>query len=80
MHNLHMNERAWIVADDCAARADELRVAVHRLSTGARVIDAGIDAPGGLGAGRVLAELCMGGLGHIDMTMLTIDGGERIDP
>jgi methenyltetrahydromethanopterin cyclohydrolase len=62
------------VADHCAARADELRVAVHRLASGARVIDAGIDAPGGLGAGRVLAELCMGGLGHIDMTMLTIDG------
>ena len=74
MTNLGMNERAWRVADDCAARADELRVAVHRLSSGARVIDAGIDAPGGLGAGRVLAELCMGGLGHIDMTMLTIDG------
>jgi methenyltetrahydromethanopterin cyclohydrolase len=69
-----MNERAWTVADHCAARADELRVAVHRLASGARVIDAGIDAPGGLGAGRVLAELCMGGLGHIDMTMLTIDG------
>ena len=74
MTNLGMNERAWIVADDCVARADELRVAIHRLSSGARVIDAGIDAPGGLGAGRVLAELCMGGLGHIDMTMLTIDG------
>ena len=74
MHSLHMNERAWIVADDGAARADELRVAVHRLGSGARVIDAGIDAPGGLGAGRLLAELCMGGLGHIDMTMLTIAG------
>ena len=74
MTNLGMNERAWIVADDCAARADELRVAVHRLSCGTRVIDAGIDAPGGLGAGRVLAELCMGGLGYIDMAMLTIDG------
>ena len=74
MTNLGMNERAWILADDCAARADELRVAIHRLSSGARVIDAGIDAPGGLGAGRVLAELCMGGFGHIDMAMLTIDG------
>jgi methenyltetrahydromethanopterin cyclohydrolase len=74
MTNLGMNERAWTVADHCAARADELRVAVHRLASGARVIDAGIDAPGGLGAGRVLAELCMGGLGHVDMAMLTIDG------
>src|SRR5262245_41006087 len=60
MTNLGMNERAWMVADDCATRADELRVAVHSLASGARVIDAGIDAPGGLGAGRALAELCMG--------------------
>ena len=44
MHNLQMNERAWTVADHCAERADELRVAVHRLASGARVIDAGIDA------------------------------------
>src|SRR5262245_55637106 len=66
MTNLGMNERAWMVADDCATRADELRVAVHSLASGARVIDAGIDAPGGLGAGRALAELCMGGLGHIE--------------
>ena len=74
MTNLGMNERAWMVADHCVAHADELRVAVHSLASGARVIDAGIDAPGGLGAGRVLAELCMGGLGHIEFAPLTIDG------
>jgi methenyltetrahydromethanopterin cyclohydrolase len=74
MTNLGMNERAWALADACAVRADELRVAVHSLASGALVIDAGIDAPGGLGAGRVLAELCMGGLGHIDLAPLTIDG------
>jgi methenyltetrahydromethanopterin cyclohydrolase len=72
--NLKMNERAWALVEACAARADELRVEVHSLPSGARVIDAGVDAAGGLGAGRVLAELCMGGLGHVDMTMLTIDG------
>jgi len=74
MTNLGMNERAWKVADHCATHADELRVAVHTLASGARVIDAGIEAPGGLGAGRVLAELCMGGLGHIEFAPLTIDG------
>jgi methenyltetrahydromethanopterin cyclohydrolase len=74
MTNLGMNERAWVLADQCAARADELRVAVHGLACGARVSDAGVDVPGGLAAGRLLAELCMGGLGHIDLAMLAIDG------
>jgi methenyltetrahydromethanopterin cyclohydrolase len=69
-----MNERAWALADACIARADELRVAVQTLPSGARVIDAGITVAGGLGAGRVLAELCMGGLGHIELTPITIDG------
>src|SRR5262249_43552828 len=64
----------WKLADDCVARADELRLAVHTLANGARVIDAGIDVPGGLGAGLALAQLCMGGLGHVSLTSLPIDG------
>ena len=72
--NLRMNERAWALADACAVRADELRIAVLTLASGARVIDAGVDTTGGLGAGRVLAELCMGGLGHVEPTSMTIDG------
>jgi methenyltetrahydromethanopterin cyclohydrolase len=71
---LTMNERAWALADACVERADEFRVAVHTLSCGARVIDAGVTTTGGLGAGRVLAELCMGGLGHVELSSMTISG------
>jgi methenyltetrahydromethanopterin cyclohydrolase len=73
MTNLRMNERAWALAETCAERADELRVAVHRLDSGARVIDAGVDTAGGYEAGRILSQLCMGGLGHIDVATLIID-------
>lgn len=69
-----MNERAWALADDCIARAAELRILARTLSGGARVIDAGIDAAGGFEAGRALARLCMGGLGHVEYAALTIDG------
>jgi len=72
MIDLRMNDRAWALADRCIARAAELRVGVHTLSNGARVIDAGIDAPGGLGAGLAIAELCMGGLGRVEPASLTI--------
>src|SRR5213594_2938750 len=55
-----------------AARADELRVAVRALAGGARVIDAGIEVPGGYGAGLALADACMGGLGHIEYVPVAI--------
>jgi methenyltetrahydromethanopterin cyclohydrolase len=74
MIDLRMNERAWTMAGQCIARADELRIAVRTLSNGAQVIDAGIDAAGGLGAGIALAEMCMGGLGHVTLTSLPIGG------
>ncbi len=72
MLNLGMNERAWALVDAAAARAGELRLDIGILPCGARVLDAGVHAAGGLGAGRLLAELCMGGLGHIDFVPLTV--------
>lgn len=74
MTPLNINERAWRLAEHCVTNAAELRLALHRLECGALVIDAGVDVPGGLAAGRALAEICMGGLGHVEFTSLTIDG------
>jgi len=67
-----MNERAWALVDEAVARARQLRIDVQTLPGGARVVDAGVHAAGGLGAGRLLAQLCMGGLGHIDFVPLTV--------
>lgn len=47
---------------DDAAR---LRVAVTRDERGVTLIDAGIAAPGGVEAGLLAAEICMGGLGEV---------------
>jgi methenyltetrahydromethanopterin cyclohydrolase len=74
MTNLALNERAWRLVEACVARADELQIDVHALPGGARVLDAGINARGGLEAGRALAELCMGGLGHVAVVPITIGG------
>jgi methenyltetrahydromethanopterin cyclohydrolase len=81
MTDLALNERAWAIADDVARRAAELRVTVVTLGGGARVIDCGIEAAGGLGAGVAMAELCMGGLGRVSLVPLflndpTTEGGE----
>jgi len=72
--DLGLNERAWALADACAARAAELRVAVHVLPGGTRVLDCGVDSVGGLAAGKALAELCMGGLGRVDFVPVLVDG------
>jgi methenyltetrahydromethanopterin cyclohydrolase len=69
---LGMNERAWALANRYAARAYDLRMGLQALPSGARVIDAGVNVPGGLEAGLMLAELCMGGLGHVAYVPLTI--------
>jgi methenyltetrahydromethanopterin cyclohydrolase len=74
MTGLDMNGRAWALADRCIDRAGELAVAVNILPGGARVIDAGVNVAGGFAAGRMLAELCMGGLGHVDFSTLSIGG------
>lgn len=43
------------------------RVKTSTDSSGARLIDAGIDAPGGLESGRIIGEICMGGLGTVSL-------------
>ncbi len=48
-------------------QAVPLRLAVSELDNGCRVIDAGINVPGGLEAGRLIAEICMGGLGRANL-------------
>src|SRR4051794_13213226 len=74
MTSLGLNARAAAIADHALTRATELRIAATRLPNGARVIDAGIEADGGLGAGLVMAEICMGGLGRVSLVPVTIDG------
>lgn len=75
MHSgLEMNERAWAIADRAVAQAAELRLAVSVFDGGTRVVDAGIGVRGGFGAGLLLAEICLGGLGRVEYVPLTIGG------
>jgi methenyltetrahydromethanopterin cyclohydrolase len=67
-----MNEAASEIADTIAEQPELLRVNCFRLPGGARVIDAGVDATGGIEAGIALAEICMGGLGNVSCTPLQI--------
>ncbi len=50
---------------------DSLRLSVSRLENGTAIVDAGINAPGGLEAGCRIAEICMGGLGNVTLRATT---------
>jgi methenyltetrahydromethanopterin cyclohydrolase len=45
--------------------AGSLRIRIERAASGAVLVDGGIDCPGGIEAGRRIAEICMAGLGQI---------------
>ncbi len=63
-----VSARAAKIVDEIAANADALRVSVSTGSLGERLIDMGGAALGSLEAGRLLGEVCMGGLGRVDFT------------
>ena len=69
---LRMNELATEIAEELDEPAPLFRVVSHTLASGARVIDAGVETDGGYDAGLALAEICMGGLGHVSYTPVQI--------
>jgi methenyltetrahydromethanopterin cyclohydrolase len=62
--SLSLNERALGIANTMAADAAALRLSVG-MTAGARVLDCGITAEGGLQAGLGLARVCLAGLGEV---------------
>lgn len=64
-----VNRLTQPLLQDLKRDAEALRLQVITLSNGTTIIDAGIGALGGLEAGRRIAEICMGGLGHVALNM-----------
>ena len=68
---ISVNQRAADILRQMMAQAEVLGVAVHTLSNGSTVIDAGVKAPGSFAAGKLFAEACLGGLGEVGFTRLS---------
>jgi methenyltetrahydromethanopterin cyclohydrolase len=62
---MNLNQRAWRRCDNLAAAAGRLNVSVRQTPEGARVVDCGVKAAGGLEAGRLVAEVCLADLGQV---------------
>lgn len=65
METLSLNERALGLVEELIQRAAPLRIQVDAPPDACRVLDLGVRAPGGLEAGRLLAEICLAGLARV---------------
>jgi methenyltetrahydromethanopterin cyclohydrolase len=68
-----LNERAQRLADHLAANAAQHRIRVQTVA-GARVLNCGIDTPGGLQAGLALARICLANLAEVSIVPGDVNG------
>jgi methenyltetrahydromethanopterin cyclohydrolase len=69
--SVSLNRLAGEIFDRMSDQAQVLGISVSILANGARVADLGVKAPGGLLAGKGLAEICLGGLGEVGFLPLS---------
>jgi methenyltetrahydromethanopterin cyclohydrolase len=63
-----INNLSQPIVQQLIERADALRVGVEKDASGVTIVDAGIHHHGGLEAGRLISEICLGGLGNVSLT------------
>ena len=66
-NRLSINKLTKPLVQNLINRADALRLGVSQDSSGVTIVDAGIQHLGGLEAGRLISEICLGGLGAVQL-------------
>jgi methenyltetrahydromethanopterin cyclohydrolase len=69
---LSVNEGALEITKEIMNQKDELNCTVSELGNGTTIIDAGIEVTGGEELGRLVGEVCLGGLGVVRHTKMHI--------
>ncbi|MEX0939448.1 MAG: methenyltetrahydromethanopterin cyclohydrolase [Pirellulales bacterium] len=62
---MNLHQGAAEICQQIVLSADRLRVLADFTGGRAQVVDCGVHVPGGLEAGRLMAELCLAGLGRV---------------
>jgi methenyltetrahydromethanopterin cyclohydrolase len=62
---ISLNEHALGIVRQMVADAEVLGIAVARIANDTTVVDAGVKVAGSFEAGRLFAEVCLGGLGQV---------------
>ncbi len=66
-YSASVNKLSQPLVQELLDNADKLRLDIHTQENGCIIIDAGIEAPGGLEAGRIITEICLGGMGTVSI-------------
>lgn len=62
-----VNKLTGPLVQELIDNADKLRLDIQTLDNGCTIIDAGINVPGGIEAGRIITEISLGGLGTVSL-------------
>ena len=71
---LSVNQQVQPWLQRLLGQADLLGLQVHTEPGGCRIVDAGISAPGSIQAGMLIAEICLGGFGQVQLMAAASDG------
>lgn len=71
---LSVNDHALTIVRQLTDASELYGVAVSDYENGVTVLDCGIEAEGSLETGRLFSEICLGGLGSVQLRELHLDG------
>jgi methenyltetrahydromethanopterin cyclohydrolase len=67
-YSASVNKLSQPLVQELLDNADKLRLDIQTLANGCVIVDAGIEATGGLEAGRIITEICLGGMGTVSLS------------
>ena len=67
---ISINKIVKPLVEKLVEHANELNLGLSKSEGGANIIDAGINNHGCLESGRLITEICMGGLGRVSLSMV----------
>lgn len=68
-NNISINKTTKPLVEKLIEKVSELNLSIETTEGGAKIIDAGINSSGCLESGRLITEICMGGLGYVSLSM-----------
>ena len=64
---VNLNQKSWQRCQQLLEAADRLQISSQRSPGGSQIVDCGVHCPGSLQAGVALAEICLAGLGCVEL-------------
>ena len=72
MPRVSVNRKAMKLVNDLCSKTNHYKVKVTKSDLGVTIIDAGIRAEGSIKAGKVITEICLGGLGKVAISSMQL--------